>query len=359
MSSASCRSALARCMQLDSKLYFDKTLAMGLASSFKIFECFSSALKWIISKPLRNVYVAKILDDFLLITAAAHPCPDIAFNVIKAIFNYIGVPLADDKSVAPCKRLVYFDLEIDVVNMCIRLPPDKIKRYNQLILTLMSRKKVRLKEIRSLCGLLQFACRTITPGRPFLRKLYDATKRIENPKYFIRVSTHMKEDLAVWLIFLSDYNRRTKFFVTNVQYSGLYHNNRRVKIIWFGCRLIVVIYGSAEYSHSLGKKHAITMLEFGPILFAIATRSHLFNNKCIHVKADNLALVSIINKQTSTDLNLMFMVRKMVHLLLTYNILLKVSHIFGYDNKQADLISRGRIDLFHVLYIHPQRHYRQ
>ena len=101
------------------------------------------------------------------------------------------------------------------------------------------------------------------------------------------------------------------------------------------------------------------MLEFGPILFAIATRSNLFNNKCIHVKADNLALVSIINKQTSTDLNLMFMVRKMVHLLLTYNILLKVSHIFGYDNKQADLISRGRIDLFQVLYIHPQRHYRQ
>ena len=163
-------------MQLDSKQYFDKTLAMGLASSCKIFECFSSALKWNISKPLRNVYVSKILDDFLLITAAAHPCPDIAFNVIKAIFNYIGVPLADDKSVAPCKRLVYLGLEIDVVNMCIRLPPDKIKRYNQLILTLMSRKKVRLKEIQSQYGLLQFACRTITPGRPFLRKLYDATK---------------------------------------------------------------------------------------------------------------------------------------------------------------------------------------
>ena len=85
---------------------------------------------------MRNVYVAKILDDFFLsITAAAHLGPDIAFNVIKTIFNYIGVPLADDKSVAPCKRLVYLGLEIDVVNMCIRLPPDK--------------------EIQSLCGLLQ------------------------------------------------------------------------------------------------------------------------------------------------------------------------------------------------------------
>ena len=62
-----------------------------------------------------------------------------------------------------------------------------------------------------------------------------------------------------------------------------------------------------EWPHTW-KKHAITILEFGPILFAIATWLHLFNNKCIHVITDTLALVSIVNKQTSTDLNLMFMV---------------------------------------------------
>ena len=335
-------------MQWDGKLYFDKTLAMGLASSCKIFECFSSALKWIILKLLRNVYVAKILDDFLLITAAAHPCPGIAFNIMKAIFNYIGVPLADDKSVAPCKRLVYLGLEIDVINMCIRLPPEKIKRCKQLILTLMSRKKVRLKEIQSLCGLLQFACRAIIPGRPFLRRLYDATKGIENPKYFIRVSAHMKKDLAVWLTFLSNYNGRTMLLSQMFSTPDYTIITDASKSFGFGA-ICGNLWLCGEWPQTW-KKHAITMLEFGPILFAIATWSHLFNNKCIHVKTDNLALVSIVNKQTSTDLNLMFMVRKMVKLLLKYNILLKASHILGHDNKQADLISRGRIDLFQVLH---------
>ena len=55
------------------------------------------------------------------------------------------------------------------------------------------------------------ACRAIIPGRPFLRRLYDATKGIENPKYLICVSAHMKEDLAIWLNFLSNFNRRIMF----------------------------------------------------------------------------------------------------------------------------------------------------
>ena len=297
---------------------------------------------------MRNVYVTKILDDFVLITAAAHLCPDIAFNVMKAIFNYIGVPIADDKSVATCKRLVYLGLKIDFVNVYIRLPPGKIKLCTQLIFTLMSRKKARLKEIQSLCGLLQFACCAIIPGRPFLRRLYDATKGIENPKYFIRVSAHMKEDLAVWLTFLSYYNGRTMFLsqmFSNPDYTIITDAS---KSFGFGA-----IFGNlwlcGEWPQTW-KKHTITILEFGPILFAIATWSHLFNNKCIHVKTDNLALVSIVTKQTSTDLNLMFMVKKMVKMLLKYNILLKASHILGHNNKQANLISRGRINLFQVLH---------
>lgn len=328
--------------------YFDKTLAMGLASSCKIFECVSSALKWIALKNLRNVYIAKVLDDFLLITAAGHPCPDLAFKILQALFKYVGVPLAEEKSVAPCKRLTYLGLEIDVDCMCVRLPMDKVQRCTQAILALMSKTKARVREVQSLCGLLQFACRAVVPGRPFLRRLYDLTKGIGNTKFFVRISLHVKQDLGAWLNFLSNYNGRTMFlplFDSAPQY--VIRSDASQSVGYGAVCGDLWLFGSWP---TAWKNFNIIVLELGPIVIALATWATLFENKSVHILTDNLSLVSVINKQSTADPILMFLVRKMVMLLLKHNIWLKASHIAGHDNSEADALSRGRIDLFQVLH---------
>jgi hypothetical protein len=335
-------------LEWDGKIYFDKTLAMGLASSCKIFERISSALKWIALKNISKVYIAKILDDFLLITECNHPCPDTAFALLKAIFKYLGVPLAEEKCVAPCKKLVYLGLEIDVNNMCIQLPIDKVNKCVQLIEALEQRKKCRLKDIQAVCGLLQFACRAVVPGRAFLRRLYDATRGVSNPNYFLRITAAMREDLAVWRIFLSDYNGRSMFLNQMLNAPEHVIVTDASKTIGFGA-----ICGDAWLKGTwplTWKSHAITVLEFGPIVFALATWADLFANKSIHVKTDNAALVSVINKQSSSDPCIMFLVRKMMHLSLRYNILLSASHIEGHVNAAADALSRGRFALFQTLH---------
>ena len=75
----------------------------------------------------------------------------------------------------------------------------------------LKRKRVTLKEVQSLNGLLNFACSVIVPGRAFLRRLIDLTIGVRSPKFSIRLTRSVKEDLNVWLSFLAQYNRKSLF----------------------------------------------------------------------------------------------------------------------------------------------------
>ena len=55
-------------------------------------------------------------------------------------------------------------------------------------------------------GLFIFACKVVALGRAFSRRLINATCKVTKPHHRIRVSQEMREDLKVWLSFLSDYN---------------------------------------------------------------------------------------------------------------------------------------------------------
>jgi hypothetical protein len=63
-----------------------------------------------------------------------------------------------------------------------------------------------LRQLQSLIGLLNVACQVVSPGRSFCRRLIDATCNIRKPHHRIRESKSMREDIKVWLTFLSEYN---------------------------------------------------------------------------------------------------------------------------------------------------------
>ena len=53
---------------------------------------------------------------------------------------------------------------------------------------LLAQKKCSLRELQSILGLLQFACRVIVPGRVFLQNLYALTVGCSKPYHKIRLS---------------------------------------------------------------------------------------------------------------------------------------------------------------------------
>ena len=72
--------------------------------------------------------------------------------------------------------------------MEVWLPPDKLVKCRDLIACSLRRRKVTLRGIQSLTGLLNFACTVVVPGRAFLRRLIDLIIGIYSPHFLISLT---------------------------------------------------------------------------------------------------------------------------------------------------------------------------
>ena len=106
----------------------------------------------------------------------------------------LGVSIASSKTVGPTQVLVDLGLETDTLEMCVKVP--------DLLLSFLSRKKITLKELQSLSGSLNFCARAIPGAVDFNRRFYDASIGMVNPNHHLRLSSAMKEDIHMWLMFL-------------------------------------------------------------------------------------------------------------------------------------------------------------
>ena len=72
-------------------------------------------------------------------------------------------------------------------------------------------------------------------------------------------------------------------------------------------------------------------------------------NRCIAFVTDNVALVSIVNQQTSKHKLVVILIRDLVLTALNYNHIFRARHIPGLNNTRADCLSRFQIARFKEL----------
>lgn len=320
---------------------------MGLSSSCKIFECFSSALEWIARNKLQIPGILHLLDDFLIVSNSISSCD----NELKAFLrtcDELGVPMAPEKTVGPSCVLSFAGIELDTTIMEARLPCDKLTKCRTLIQDFITRKKVTLKELQSLIGLLNFTCSVIVPGRTFLRRLINLTVGIKRPRYFIRLNRETISDLQLWLTFLEAYNGRS-FFLDYVWLSS-------AKLHLYTDAAGSLGYGAVFGSHWFYGKWPdswigtnIIILEMFPIVVSISIWASKLENKCILFHTDNQGLVEVINKKTTKDKKLLALLRVLVLQCLKHNILFRAIHVPGVLNVKADALSRLQVTKFKSL----------
>ena len=98
--------------------------------------------------------------------------------------SYLGIPMAQEKTLDPLTTLAFVGIELDTVLMEARLPQEKPDKCRELLSAFLHRRKVTLQEIQSLTGLLNFACSVVVPGRAFLRRLIDLIIGVRKPHFF-------------------------------------------------------------------------------------------------------------------------------------------------------------------------------
>ena len=326
---------------------------MGCASSCRTFENFSTALEWLAKTYLDIPLIIHLLDDFFLVSPTFSGCQAHLSNFLS-FCEFLGIPMAPDKTIGPSCVLSFRGIELDSMLMEACLPRDKISKCMLLLEKFLYCKKVTLRELQSLIGLLNFACSVIVPGRAFLRRLIDLTMGHSKPQHFIRLTQTSRADLRICHQFLCDFHGRS-FFLDDVWLDSevLHLYTDASGSLGFGA-----IFGTQWFCGRWADRVSISLsvLEFFPFLLSILIWGGSMRNRRILFFTDNEALVHVINRSSFRNPRLMFFVRHLVLACLHYNILFRARHVPGVHNQLADSLSRLQVQRFRKLatqYVQP------
>ena len=153
-------------------MYVDPMLPFGLRSAPKIFNALADALHWHLRQSGIE-HIEHYLDDYIIIGPPQLPQCAEFLRILLRECSSLGVPIAEHKTCGPTTSLVFLGIEIDSDKGELRLPLDKRTRLQTLLQQWGDRKACSRKELESLIGLLNHACKVVRSGRAFLRRMID------------------------------------------------------------------------------------------------------------------------------------------------------------------------------------------
>lgn len=318
--------------------YMDACLAMGLSISCQTFERFSTALQWVMECKY-GATMSHILDDFFFVGPAGSSLCHRSLSTFLNICADIGVPIKQEKTTSPDTCLTIYGIEVDSIAMITRLPQDKIEKIRYELDIVHNRKKVTLKQLQSLLGLLNFATLCVIPGRTFLRRLYDLTLGVTCPSHSIRLNNDARADLVMWQNFMRHFNGRCMFLHDDWMEADTFQLYTDAA----STRGFAGVLGSQWFAEEWPldfKIFHINILELFPIVVALEMWGAKMSNHKIVFVSDNEATVYILNKLTSKDPIMMKLVRRLVLCAMKHNILFRCRHLSGRLNTLADSLSR-------------------
>jgi hypothetical protein len=185
--------------------YFYTRLVFGSRSSPKLYDQLATVVAWILENKYNVTPLLHLLDDFLCVCPPGSD-PQHLMDTMLSVFGKLGIPLSAKKTVGPVNTLEYLGVELCTKSMMARLPENKLVRMRQIVTSFLGRASCTKRELLSLLGHLQFACRVITVGRAFTARLLKASTTVKKLNYFVKLNQECRKDLHMWGTLLCQWN---------------------------------------------------------------------------------------------------------------------------------------------------------
>jgi hypothetical protein len=88
-------------------------------------------------------------------------CFRVSLPKCKNVETFQCSTIADEKTVGPFTNIEYLGLTIDSDELLVKIPQGKIEKLQDQLTTVLSNRKVTLKEMQSLTGSLAFCTRAL------------------------------------------------------------------------------------------------------------------------------------------------------------------------------------------------------
>ena len=183
-------------VQWEGKIYADPMLPFGLRSAPKIFNTVADALEWVLHHQGVNI-CEHYLDDYIVARPPESPVCQQSLDTLDRVCQGLGVPLADHKREGPTTScLTFLGIEVDTLKGELRLPKEKLECMVALVKAWGDKKACTLKELESLIGHLNYACKVVRPGLSFLRRMIDGSQARQRRITTIRLNVGFQSELA-------------------------------------------------------------------------------------------------------------------------------------------------------------------
>lgn len=105
-------------------------------------------------------------------------------------------------------ELSFLGIIVDSQDMEYRLPEVQLQVLQGENRCMMGKHKIQLRQLQSLLGKLNFACRILPIERVCCRRFCAATAGVSSPIHYITLTWEHREGLHIWHAFLDSYNGR-------------------------------------------------------------------------------------------------------------------------------------------------------
>jgi hypothetical protein len=182
----------------------------GVVYQYNVLPFGLNIAPWLFTKVLRSVItfcrrlgiaVVAYLDDFLWADdeKSIHSLVDFA----RALLKMLGFDVSDSKSEwKPSQILKFLGLLIDSREYSFIVPPDKLRKIQTLITTLLNRvehnQKVSVRDVARVCGHLLSIRLAVPPARIYTRSLYSIINDSTSWSAAAMISENAVEELRFW-----------------------------------------------------------------------------------------------------------------------------------------------------------------
>ena len=129
-----------------------------------------------------------------------------SYDALGNLLSRLGIEESKKKACPPSTVMTFLGIEVDTINMCLRVDKVKLKEILDLITNWKRRTTATKEELQSLLGKLIFVSRAVRFSRCFVGRIIREIKKLKLQKQKITLSDDVRKDFLWWFHFLSAFN---------------------------------------------------------------------------------------------------------------------------------------------------------
>ena len=334
-------------MEWEGVTYVDGTLPFGLRSAPLLFTALGDAIEWVASRRGAK-WVRHYIDDFIVVgKEGTNECVE-ALRIFKETCQVLGMPLDDGKEEGPSEVITFLGIVIDSIKMEIRLPQQKLEELRSTLRKWRGMRSCRRRDLESIVGSLNHACKVVRPGRAFKRRLLDLMTTVKRGDRRVRLNQEARADLEWWFQLGLNWNGTSLMgLVSETPHETMLSdasggwgcaatwNGRWFQLNWKEAK------GAEEWN--------IMPKELLPIVVAAIVWRTQWRGKVVRARCDNMAVVATIKSGSCKERAAMHLRRCLAFIEASVPVTIVAEHIKGVENTVADALSRNKLDVAHSI----------